>query len=344
MSIWPFQNYPWTNLHNLNLDWMLGEVKSIPDKVEEAVKAKLDSAQAAVINVRSIGVTPENNPDDNALRLNNRNLVPLGATLYFPAGLYQIGSDVRLYNATSVIGDGDGVSTVKFTSVASGFAVRPADAYSSVNISVSGVTIDGGAYSAITGEGEGGSVNMSCCTIKGNVDISGADRVVCFGVHHTDSGHFAVTLSGTMCAVTVNACSIRGLTINGSRVSMSIVGSSLVNNADDEPALLANNVRAGDVVGCQFSVHSTSTTAESVHVTGQSNNGNIKIDSCYFSAANVQTRSIYLSGLNSFVSNLRISGASGLYVQAATRPMFVLTESSLNSKYSGDAVHFISYT
>lgn len=341
--IWPFQNYPWTNLHNLNLDWMLGEVKSIPDKVDAAVKAQFDSAQAAVINVRNIGVTPENNPDDNALRLNNRDLVPDGAILYFPSGEYQIGGEVRRVPALTVTGDGDGVSVVHFTGATRGFVVRPETVFSAVNVAVSGLTIDSGAETALNTEGDGGCVILSACTIRGAVTLTGENRLFCNGLSHS-GGAFRSTSVANRMTVALTASKMAGVYIDGVQTSLSVSGCAFVNIADDQPALSVQGVRSGNVTGCDFNVLSANTSAESLSLSGYQTVGNIAIIACFFTGTAVQTRAVYVNSATTFANMLTVSTGTGLHVEVTGRALYALAVTTLQPKYVGAPTRYISYT
>lgn len=343
MSIWPFQTYPWTNLHNLNLDWLLGEVKSIPDKVDAAVKAQFDSAQAAVINVRNIGVTPENNPDDNALRLNNRDLVPDGAILYFPSGEYQIGGEVRCVSALTVTGDGDGVSIVHFTGSTRGFIVRPENALSAVNVAVSELTIDGGSSTALNAEGSGGCVTLSACTIRGNVRLTGENRLFCSGVNHS-VGAFVSTSNVDRLAVAIVASKMTGVYIEGKQTSLSVTGSTFINVADDQPALSAQGVRSGSITGCDFHVRSAQTSKESLSLSGYQTVGNVAIIACFFTGSSVQTRAAYVNSATTFANMITVAESAPLHVEVTGRALYALTATSLQGKYSGSPSRYITYT
>lgn len=340
--IWPFQNYPWTNLHNLNLDWLLGEVKSIPDKVDAAVKAHFDSAQAAVINVRNIGVTPENNPDDNALRLNNRDLVPDGAILYFPSGEYQIGGEVRRVNALTVTGDGDGVSVVRFTGSTRGFNVRPKNTFSAVNVAVSGLTIDSGADLTLNALGNGGCVVLSDCTIRGSVTISGEERMFCSGLNHS-GGTFITSSTIDRLTVAITASKMSGVYIGGVQVSLSVDSSAFINVADDAPALSAHGIRSGSITGCDFHVLSAQTSVESLSMSGHQTMGNIAIIACFFTGTAVQTRAVLVQDATTFANMITVAESTPLHVLAG-RALYVLTATSLQAKYSGAPTRYITYT
>lgn len=114
--MWPFE-YPYTNFHELNLDWIIEKVKEFQKEVDEIpneIKSALSeeniikaiaqvNANVQPVNVLTLGVSNLGDVDcaeiiNNAIRNGTKNL-------FFPAGVYKT-SGFLLDNDTSISGAG----------------------------------------------------------------------------------------------------------------------------------------------------------------------------------------------------------------------------------------------
>ena len=74
-----FNQFPFTNFHEMNLDWMINKIKEVEDDIK-----KIDTTENTYTNVLSIGIINDGKtPVDNEIIKNEK-------YLYFPAGYYFI--------------------------------------------------------------------------------------------------------------------------------------------------------------------------------------------------------------------------------------------------------------
>lgn len=97
-----FENFPYTNFHDLNLDWILSTVKKNDEKTTDLeseyteLKNLVDSMiiEGSVINVKYYGAKGDGVTNDlEAIKKAKADAVIKGLPLYFPAGHYLIGKD-----------------------------------------------------------------------------------------------------------------------------------------------------------------------------------------------------------------------------------------------------------
>lgn len=122
--MWPFK-YPYTNFHELNLDWILEIVKNVDEKtngiydyIEKTVNnaiASIDIDQKTIdeitkygtvyTNANALGVKPN---DENAAKNNSEivnNALKNGKYLYFPIGSYYFNDTIHIVNNSGIIGE-----------------------------------------------------------------------------------------------------------------------------------------------------------------------------------------------------------------------------------------------
>lgn len=97
-----FIQWPYTNLHELNLDWVLKEVQSIPSKVNEAVN-NLELTTGNVFNAVAEGFDNTGASDNSALWLEKINKA---GVFIFPEGTYLFASELSLPSGANIIGLG----------------------------------------------------------------------------------------------------------------------------------------------------------------------------------------------------------------------------------------------
>lgn len=118
--MWPFK-YPYTNFHDLNLDWILETLKKIENKtdgiydyIDNAID-NIDINQKTVdeitkygtvyTNANALGVKPN---DENAAKSNSEivnNALESGKYLYFPSGTYYFADTLHVVNNSGLIGE-----------------------------------------------------------------------------------------------------------------------------------------------------------------------------------------------------------------------------------------------
>lgn len=115
----PLEQFPYTNFHELNLDWMIQAVKDVKDNIDTTAEnaaiateqANIATEQAAIataaaskikyINVKDYGAVGDGLTDDSdaiidALLANNTEKT----IVYFPTGTYIISKPIRVYSET----------------------------------------------------------------------------------------------------------------------------------------------------------------------------------------------------------------------------------------------------
>lgn len=118
--MWPFK-YPYTNFHELNLDWILetvqkveSETNGIYDYIDNAI-ANIDINQATVdmitkygtvyTNANSLGVKAN---DPSSAKANSdiiNDALKTGHYLYFPTGAYYVSETLVIVNGSGIIGE-----------------------------------------------------------------------------------------------------------------------------------------------------------------------------------------------------------------------------------------------
>lgn len=121
-------NFPYTNFHEINLDWILSQVKAIPETVQSEVKKILESDISAIVsNITSAAVNVKNPPSpldpvkDNVdcsaqMQAIVNYCAENGYSVYIPAGRYVFNNIVVPLNrhAISISGCGE-ASTIDST-------------------------------------------------------------------------------------------------------------------------------------------------------------------------------------------------------------------------------------
>lgn len=90
-----WDKYPYSNLHELNLDWLLSEMKQLSDRVAK-IEYPETSAESIYINALSLGI-------DNTGKT-PISIIPENAKIMFPAGTYKVDTNLRVTN-TELFGD-----------------------------------------------------------------------------------------------------------------------------------------------------------------------------------------------------------------------------------------------
>lgn len=82
-----FNQFPFTNFHEMNLDWLINKIKEVEDDIK-----KIDTTENTYTNVLSIGVVNDGKtPIDNEIIKNEK-------YLYFPSGYYFINKTLDFSN------------------------------------------------------------------------------------------------------------------------------------------------------------------------------------------------------------------------------------------------------
>lgn len=87
-------NYPWTNLHDLNLDWMLNKIRELENRL-----AQPQTPLGYFVNVKDFGAMGDGTTDDTAAIQAAIDSLDGPGTVFLPAGIYKISS-------TIILGDG----------------------------------------------------------------------------------------------------------------------------------------------------------------------------------------------------------------------------------------------
>lgn len=100
--MWPFE-YPYTNFHELNLDWVLNEIKRIPSYVQEAASNIQISSEQTVVNLYVAGMDNTGvKPSDDVWK----NTVKAGGIYYVPPGTYSFATEIPCPENVVIIGAG----------------------------------------------------------------------------------------------------------------------------------------------------------------------------------------------------------------------------------------------
>lgn len=193
MGFW--EHFPYTNFHNLNLEWILDTVKKLDSKVA-LISDKIDSinpvAPLNAINVLNLGF--KNDGSEDISELFNRYTVD--SALLFPPGLYRV--DKPLYAVNSVYGFGiangyDSADRWKNTYLLSTIETD-SDRFGVLNVSeqagnivVNGISIfchskEKGVKIAYGGQNEISNVNvMNCASVGFSAEsVSSSSKIAMF--------------------------------------------------------------------------------------------------------------------------------------------------------------------
>ena len=100
--MWPFE-YPYTNFHELNLDWILNEIRKIPSYVQEAASNIQISSKQTAVNLYVAGMDNTGaKPSDDVWK----NTVKPGGIYYVPPGTYSFVSEIPCPENVVIIGAG----------------------------------------------------------------------------------------------------------------------------------------------------------------------------------------------------------------------------------------------
>lgn len=97
-AYYSFNRFPYTNLHNLNLDWLLQTVANLERRVDSATPATMRGQYTNIYDLID-------NPQDGDITADVTDAINAGKSLYFPAGTYHF----HLGNISApvhMIGDG----------------------------------------------------------------------------------------------------------------------------------------------------------------------------------------------------------------------------------------------
>lgn len=158
-----FENFPYTNLHNLNLNWIIQKVKSSTASVEELKESlpadvynavteyfnihppiavqndsldtlKLKHSSIPFYNVKDFNINPDSGDVYKQLHAFFKDVVyPTGGIVYFPKGKYTVSYTVFIPENTTIFGDGEDTE-IYFDETDSAFGVALCNAGSNVKI------------------------------------------------------------------------------------------------------------------------------------------------------------------------------------------------------------------
>lgn len=97
-----FQRFPYTNGHELNLDWILDEIRGM--ELQGDVPAYMQDAN--IYNVHSFGATGDGIQDDTDAIQDAMDAAISGGIIYFPAGEYIITDNLKVPENVTLAGTG----------------------------------------------------------------------------------------------------------------------------------------------------------------------------------------------------------------------------------------------
>lgn len=106
--MFPFNKYPYTNFHELNLDWILNEIKNVDKKIAEAFKNANIQFASPYIDVYTLGVDNSGVSDVSSKLTEIINDAPEGACLFFKEGVYRIDAPIVIEKPLAILGCGRG--------------------------------------------------------------------------------------------------------------------------------------------------------------------------------------------------------------------------------------------
>lgn len=105
--MWPFE-YPYTNFHELNLDWILNEIKNVDAKIANAFRNANVQFASPYIDVFALGVDNTGITDVSSKLAEIIDTAPNGACIFFKEGIYRIDSPIVINKPLAILGCGRG--------------------------------------------------------------------------------------------------------------------------------------------------------------------------------------------------------------------------------------------
>lgn len=215
-------NYPWTDYHELNLDWLIDEVMKIKN-------GDWTPTNFQIANVRDYGAVGDGATDDTAAFID---AIDSGLPVYVPAGQYLItnvltlsragmfgvgvNSEIDLYGlanitATAWYSQLRGL-LINTTDKTSGYAVQVTGAYSRIqNVRVygtsaaNGIYIDGPSSAIINCQVENAARGITVAGNDTSINITNCIIRKAPGVPQTGTG---IYVESGNAALTINECSV----------------------------------------------------------------------------------------------------------------------------------------
>lgn len=105
--MWHFE-YPYTNFHELNLDWILNEIKNVDEKIANAFKNANIKFASPYIDVYALGIDNSGVTDVGAKLKEIIDAAPNGACIFFKEGIYRIDAPIVIEKPLAILGCGRG--------------------------------------------------------------------------------------------------------------------------------------------------------------------------------------------------------------------------------------------
>lgn len=190
-------NYPWTNIHELNLDWLIDEVMKIKD-------GDWTPANFQIANVRDYGAVGDGATDDTAAFID---AIGSGLPVYVPAGQYLITSLLTITgpgmfgaghdSVIDLYGPG-GIASTKWYVTVENLAINTNDKTSGYALSLTG------AYSHIR------NINLTGSSAADGIYIGGPSSTL--EGSHIENAAIGVTVQGADTSINICNCIIRKIT------------------------------------------------------------------------------------------------------------------------------------
>ena len=150
-----FNQFPFTNFHEMNLDWLINKQNEIDNKIDN-IPSYLDSwlethkgeiiselTSTAYVNVKDFGAKGDGITNDHDSIVSAINYAKdNGGTLYFPEGTYKLVGIVDLPIGVSITGDGPLKSIISHEGTAFRF-YSPSPSVPSIEAVFSSIALDG---------------------------------------------------------------------------------------------------------------------------------------------------------------------------------------------------------
>lgn len=207
--MWPFK-YPYTNFHELNLDWVLEEIKKInqelagvPGEIQKAISDLVIAANLPFTTPQMFGAVADGVTDDTAAINAAIDARPSTGFVFFPVGVYKVSnsgtqhkdSAVIIPSNTSLIGAGNGTARIKAAEEGVHILVVVPN---SENITISGIDVDGSANEYTAG--------------THGLRFQGVQRATVSGCNFWNCPHYCIAfaLNGSAVDVDINNCTFNG--------------------------------------------------------------------------------------------------------------------------------------